>query len=252
MDEENIFSRMNALVEKVGHDPDAVARSFGAIIGPAYLGINGMVTKLLKRYRIALNRDQEPYQYTFAFWHEDFHILDHHLELAGFLNEDGLHCDTDSFSKDFAKRMTVYTERIANLGAADQMLDTGKVLERIGYYTLVEYRNARRDHWNMLLRYQRIRDSLQYTSSAYLKTQFAEAHKDLKRSYEKIMDMEREFSYGDFMTISQIASEFGVPDHYVEYKLEALRLQDFDIDVQELKSYEKVFNKRRAVNEIWD
>ena len=51
------------------------------------------------------------------------------------------------------------------------------------------------------------------------------------------------------MTISQIASEYGVPDHYVEYKLEALRLQGLDIDVQELKSYKDVFSKERHKND---
>ena len=107
MDEEaNVFTRMNSIVSKVGHDPKAVADYFGATVGPAYLGINGMVAKICRRYRIALNPDQEKYQYVFAFWHENFHILDNHLALAQFLNEDCCHCDTDTFSSGYTKRMT--------------------------------------------------------------------------------------------------------------------------------------------------
>ena len=54
------------------------------------------------------------------------------------------------------------------------------------------------------------------------------------------------------MTIPQIAAEYGYPEHYVQYKLEALRIQGFDIDIQELKSYEKVFTKERIrAGEKW-
>ena len=247
-----VFSKMNDIAAITGHDPKAAADYLRADLHPAYLGINGMITKIGRRYHIALNERQPAYQYTFAFWHELFHLLARHLEIAGFADSGGFHIDVDTFKSSFAKRLVVYTEKIANLGAADQMLDTGDILLAIGYNVLEEYRASRKDYWNLLQRYQRISNALRHSSSAVLKCQFEQAHTELKRSYEKMMDLESSFSRSSFMTIPQIARASQVPQHYVVYKLDALRLQGFDIDPQELVSYDKVFTKEwTAGNAFW-
>lgn len=249
----DLVVKMNAIIEITGHDPEAVAKHLNARISPAYGTINGMLTKHGHRYYIALNESQPVYQFIFAFWHELFHLLAGHLEIAGFTTCNGIHLDIDTFSNGYmTRRLVAYTERIANLGAADRILDTGEILLSIGYTVLQEYRSSKKEYWNLLQRYQHIQNALRHSSSTVLKCQIQEAHKDLKRSYEKMMDLESSFSHDDFMTIPQIAQANQVPVHYVGYKLEALRLQGFDIDPQELLSYDKVFTKKRAAgNEYW-
>ena len=248
----DIFKKMNEIVDEVGPDPKAVSHKLDAKMHPAYGTINGMVTRVLRHNHICLNENQPEFQRIFANWHEDFHILDGHLEMAGFLNSEGFHVDVDSFSSSFSHHLVVYTEKIANLGAADQMMDSGDILMRLGYGALEEYRQARRQYLRLLETYRRLREALEYSTSIKLKCQFADAQNALRKSYEKVCDLEDNTTMGDFMTIPQIAAEYGYPEHYVQYKLEALRIQGFDIDIQELKSYEKVFTKERIrAGEKW-
>ena len=240
-----IFIRMNEIAADVGGKPRSVSESFNATIHPAYLNVNGLVTWAERRYRIGLNDDQPEYQYTFANWHENFHILDRHLLLPGFVNGDGVHLDTDTFSSDYMERMVIYTEKVCNLGAADQMIKTDDALMCMGYYALEEYMASRKEYFSLLQRFQSIQESLRYSNSTKLKCRVAEAEKELKKSYEKMMDLESNHSANDFMTISQVAMANSVPKHYVVYKLEALRIQGYEIDVQELVSYDKMFTKER-------
>ena len=249
MIDRDVFKRMNDITALAGHDPARVADYLHVRIHPAYLSINGMVTRTGGRFHIALNENQPAYQYTFACWHEIAHIVEGHLDLPGFMNGGGVHIDTDSFSSAFAERMVSQTELAANLAAADQMLDTSDILMRTGYYALAEYRSSRQEYWSLRRRLQRVRDSLVYSDSAALKCQVAEITGELRQSFEKIMDLEHSFSCSDFMSIPEIALANQVPEHYVRYKLEALRIQGFDIDVQELLSYEKVFTKERTASD---
>ncbi|MDO5459993.1 MAG: hypothetical protein Q4F32_10205, partial [Eubacteriales bacterium] len=188
------------------------------------------------------------YQYLFAYWHELMHLIEKHHLLEGFFNMN-VHCDTNSFSSEFAKRMTAYTERIANLGAADTYFRSknSDLLKMSGYYALESIREAQKDLQRAQQRILEVRDSLQYSSSAMLKYKYAEAKRELQQDYDRLMDLSSEVSDGDFMTISQMARYHGVPEHYVEYALEAYRIRGADIDIRVLRSFEKVFTKDRNV-----
>lgn len=249
MIDKSIFDRMDALVRKTGPEPEAVAAHFRIKPHPAYLGVNGMVVRVGKKYHIALNESQPSYQYIFAYWHELSHIIEEHLLLPGFLNGEGVHMDTDQFSSEYAKKMVVYTEKVSNLIAADRMLDGKEILTKTGYEAMESLRYLKRDLLALHNRLMFVMNSLKYNSSPKMKCLYAETRRELKATYEKFMDLESECSYSDFMTIGEIAAEYKVPEHYIEYALEAQRLRGADIDIRELKSFDKVFTKKREDND---
>ena len=43
------------------------------------------------------------------------------------------------------------------------------------------------------------------------------------------------------MSISEIAKELGTTDTILKYKIEAMRIRGYDIDIQELERYDQVF-----------
>lgn len=244
MIDKSIFDRMDAVVEEAGPRPEDVAQHFKATVHPAYGSINGMLTIVTGRPRIALNNNQPDYQYLLAYWHELAHLVEGHYKMQGFFSM-GIHCDTDSFSAGFATRITAYTEKISNLVAADRYFKSknSNILKMSGYYALESIREAQKDLQRAQQRIMEVRDSLQYSSSAMLKYRYSEAKRELREDYDRLMDLSSEISDGDFMTIPQIAAYHGVPEHYVEYALEAYRLRGADVDVQVLRSFEKVFTK---------
>ena len=250
MIDKSIFDRMDALVEKAGHDPKDVAACLKARVHPAYLGVNGMVVRVGGKTHIALNESQPSYQYIFAYWHEIAHIIEGHLLLPGFLNGEGVHMDTDQFSGEYAEKMVIYTEKVSNLIAADQMLDGKAILAKTGYEAMENLRYLKRDLLALHDRLRFVMESLKYNSSPKMKCMYAETRRELKATYEKFMDLESECSYGDFMTIKEIAADHKVPEHYIEYALEAQRIRGADIDIRELKSFDKVFTKKRD-NYYW-
>ena len=245
MIDKSIFDRMDEVVEKVGSDPKAISDYLKADITPAYGSINGMVTRVSRHYYIALNDRQPGYQRIFAHHHENCHIIEKHVQIPGFLNFLGSHADMDTFSLAASRRVIAYTERICNLNAARLMFDGRKILQMVGYEAFENLRNVRNDIWKARKKLSELQDSLRYNSSTMMKCKYAEAKKELKEQSEKLMDLSGEFSYSDFFTIEQVARHFGVPQHYIEYALEAQRLLGADIDVQELRSFEKVFSKER-------
>ena len=253
MIDKSIFDRMDEVVEKVGSDPKAISDYLKADITPAYGSINGMVTYVSRHYYIALNERQPDYQYTFAHHHENCHIIEGHLRFPGFLNSLGSHADVDTFSLAASRRVIAYTERICNLNAARLMFDGKKILQMVGYEALENLRDVRKDIWKARKRLSELQDSLRYNSSTMMKCKYADAKRELKEQGEKLMDLSGEFSYSDFFTIEQVARHYGVPQHFIEYALEAQRLLGADIDVQELRSFEKVFSKERrdADTEWW-
>ena len=249
MIDRSIFDRMDAIVADEGSEPDAIASRLKATIHPAYGSINGMLIIATGRPRIALNGNQPEYQYLLAYWHELVHLIEEHFKFEGFFTM-GVHCDTDSFSSGFSKRMVAYTEKIANLVAADRLFRSKgcDLLRMSGYYAMTEIREAQKDLIRAKHRMSEVQDSLQYSSSAMLKYRYAEARREMERDYEKLMDLKSDISTDDFMTISQMAKHNGVPEHYVVYGLEALRLRGADVDIQELRSFEKVFTKDRIAS----
>ena len=252
MIDRSIFDRTDKIVEKVGPDPDAISDYLKADILPAYGSVNGMVSYVARHYYIALNNRQPDYQHTFSHYHENVHIIEEHPKLPGFLNKLGSHADTDTFSKEAASRMIAYTEKICNLNAARLMFDGKKILQMVGYEAFEKLREVRKEIWKAQAKLMELKDSLHYNSSTLMKCKYPEAKRELQDYSEKLMDLSNECSYSDFYTIEQVARHYGVPQHYIEYALEAQRLLGADIDVQELKSFEKVFTKeRKAVSGDW-
>ena len=70
-----------------------------------------------------------------------------------------------------------------------------------------------------------------------------ELKKQIDKTGTAIMDLEYDIvSSNCIKTFPEIASELGISERILHYKLEAMRIRGIDIDRQELERYEKMFS----------
>lgn len=89
--------------------------------------LSGFITRRKSTVYYGVNKNLSKQQYAFGSFHEAFHGICTHLDIPGFLR-DGAHAD--SFQD---RHMVAWTERDANIGAADVMIETDAFLEMVGH-----------------------------------------------------------------------------------------------------------------------
>ena len=234
------LKKMERAVRGAGsRDPDAVLDYLGYIYIDPGESLSGFITKRKNMIYYGVNRNMSPQQYAFGSFHEAFHGICGHLDLPGFLGG-GAHADTFQTTYTVAK-----TERDANIGAADVMIDTETFLEMVGYDS-AEVRSYIRsvDSFEQAVRdYRRHFEAVIANGSPESRIRRMAAYqKDLGRMYKKLQEQARDITNcGLCLTTPEIAKEFGVPDFIVDYKYEAMAVREYDVPTVELPSFDKVF-----------
>lgn len=248
--DEDIFSATDAAIAKANgsKDPEVIAdyhRSRLLIGSPLEGSIVGMSFRCATLGVISVNRDLDTVWRKFAYWHELAHVFRKHIDEPGF----GYHQDRGLFSVAMDNHTISRQEREANIISAEYNLDTDAILELIGYYsrTMQNYRKLRKKQDEMAQAYDNLRFSTNASNpSNILRYRLAEYQRTLRLLNEKRYDLESEMvAMNCVRSLSDIAAELGTNVVILKYKLEAMRIRGFDIDVQELERYDQVFIEAR-------
>ena len=194
---------------------------------------------------VSVNRNLDTVWRLFAYWHELAHVFRKHIDEPGF----GMHQDRGLFTVPVDSRSISRQEREANIISAEYNLVTGNILELIGYNnrTMQDYRKLK--HYQDQL--SRAYDTLRFSTfgeapSHTVKYRMAEYRRVLRELDEKRNDLESDLTAMHCVkSISEIAGELGTSEIILKYKLEAMRLRGYDIDVAELERYDQVFGDAR-------
>lgn len=248
--DEDIFSSTDAAIARAkgSKDPEVVAdyhRSSVLIGSPLTGTIIGMSFRCSTLGVVSVNRNLDTVWRLFAYWHELAHIFRKHIDEPGF----GMHQDRGLFTVPVDSRSISRQEREANIISAEYNLVTGNILELIGYNnrTMQDYRKLK--HYQDQL--SRAYDTLRFSTfgeapSHTVKYRMAEYRRVLRELDEKRNDLESDLTAMHCVkSISEIAGELGTSEIILKYKLEAMRLRGYDIDVAELERYDQVFGDAR-------
>lgn len=181
--------------------------------------------------------------YQIAGWHELEHILDGDVGQ----NSGSPMQDFGIFQHDVYDKRVPENELKCNLISAHVNVDTNAVLNMICYNspTMKEYRElkealqkAKQKIWNIL-------DSIDRNNpSRSALVRLKNLKRDVESMTESLEALQYELSDMDaFKSFAAMARELGVPERILKYKLEALRLLDYDIDPQELEDYGTMFDE---------
>ena len=246
--DDGIFTVTDAAVEKAkgSRDPEVVAAANNIFIGEPLTGsIIGMAMRFSYLGTVAVNRKLDMVWRLFALWHELAHVFRGHVDAPSF----NYHRDVGIFSQPVDSRTIPRQEREANLISAEYNISTDDVLELIGYEnrTMQDYRALKHRQEEIAQAYDNLRFSINYEDpSARMKYRLAEYRRALHALDEKRQDLESEMvAMNCVKTISEIAGELGTSEIILKYKLEAMRLRGYDIDVAELERYDQVFKDVR-------
>ena len=122
------LKKMDKIIRDAGtRNPDDVLSSMGFIYMDPGTSLPGFIMKQKQIVYYGVNKNLPEKRYTFASFHEAFHGICGHLSLADFTKQ-GAHADT--FEN---HRLLAWTEREANIGAADTLIETELFLEMSGY-----------------------------------------------------------------------------------------------------------------------
>ena len=236
--------KMDRIARDAGtREPDDVLESMGYIFTDPGRSVDGFIMKRKGSTFYGVNQGITGLKYDFCVMHEGFHGLCKHYEHAGFLSPAGAHMDIGLFS-DY-KNVAV-TERDANIGSADFIIDTQTALEMLGYDSedVAAYR-ADLESFE-----QHVRDyewhfevvSGSGNSDARIRRMIAYKRK-LARMYQELQEQANDIANSGYcLTYPEIAKYFGVPEYIIGYKVEALRIRNYDIAPVELPSFGKVFS----------
>lgn len=246
--EDDIFSVTDAAIAKAGgsHDPVEVADANGILVAKPLTGtITGMSMRFSYLGSIAVNGKLDTFWRMFAYWHELGHVFRKHVDDPVF----NFHQDVGVFTQPVDSRTIPRQEKEANLISAEYNIPTDDVLELIGYNNraMRDYRDLKKRENEMAAAYDRLRFSTYSENpSAMMKYRLAEYRRVLQQLEEKRRDLESEMcTMNCVKSLSEIAGELGANEVIIRYKLEALRLRGYDIDVQELERYDQVFKEAR-------
>lgn len=245
--DEDIFAATDAAIAKAkgSKDPEVIAdfhRSKILIGSPLEGAIIGMSFRCSTLGVISVNRNLDTVWRLFAYWHELAHVFRKHIDEPEF----GFHQDRGLFTVAVDSHTISRQEREANIISAEYNLDTGDVLELIGYNnrTMQDYRRLKQYQEQLASAYDALRFSTfgEHPTNA-VKYRMAEYRRTLHELEEKRTDLESDLAAMHCIkSFSEIAGELGTNEIILKYKLEAMRIRGYDIDVQELEQYNKVFS----------
>lgn len=246
--EDDIFSVTDEAIAKAGgtKDPEVVARRNGILVAEPLTGsIVGMSMRYAYLGTIAVNQNLEQMWRLFTLWHELGHVFRKHVDDPAF----NFHQDKGIFTYAVDSRAISCQEREANLISAEYNLDTDEILELIGYNnrTMKDYRELKRKQEETAQAYQ----NLCYSANAerltnMMRYRLAAYRRALQELDERRYDLESEMTAMNCCrSFSEIAGELGTSEIILKYKLEAMRIRGYDIDVAELERYDQVFKDAR-------
>lgn len=246
MDEE-IFAATDAAIAKAkgSRDPEVVAdyHRSSILIGTPLAGtIIGMSFRCSTLGVVSVNRNLDEVWRMFAYWHELAHVFRKHIDEPSF----GMHQDRGLFTAPVDSHSISRQEREANIISAEYNLDTDEVLDLIGYNnrTMQDYRRLKQYQEQLSHAYDTLRFSTFGESpSASVRYRMAEYRRALHELDEKRYDLESDLvAMHCVKSFSEMAGELGTNEVILKYKLEAMRIRGFDIDIQELEQYSRVFD----------
>lgn len=178
----------------------------------------------------------------FAIYHEGFHGICGHLDIPGFLSSNGFHTEDGNFA-DY--KLVADTERDANIGAADQVIDTRSILDMLGYDNkdVAGYCKSVQSFEQAMADYKSHFSTVLTNGSDEKRIRRMRAYQEeLSRMYEELQEQAQDISNaGVCLSRDQIAGEFGVPEFIIDYKMRALEIRHYDIPEVELLSFGSVF-----------
>ncbi len=236
---EDLLSWVDKAVEASDGDYEAVARQNGILPIDCTSSILGYATHYGCLPVIGLNIKLTGLDRQYAGWHEIGHVKDGHIWEAQ--ASSGL-MDTSFFSEEVDSRTLSRHERVANLVAAHAVIHTERTLEEIGYNspTLRQYRELQRTIGKVKNEYEQLMFSTGKTGRA--KEIIRRRIQQLRLMLEDKEELEYQLRDMDICrTLSQVAANLGTTERVLRYKLEALRILGYDVDVQELERYDRMF-----------
>ena len=248
--EEDIFAATDAAIAKAhgSRDPEVVANcnSSKVFVGSSLVGsIVGMSFRYSSLGVVSVNQNLDQVWRMFAYWHELAHVFRGHIDEPGF----GMHQDRGLFTVAVDSRSISRHEKEANIISAEYNICTEDVLDLIGYTNqmMQDYRELKRKQEETVQAYDTLRFSSGYENlTAMMRYRLAEYRRALRALDEKRMDLESEMAAMNCVkSFSEIAGELGTSEVILKYKLEAMRLRGYDIDVAELERYSQVFKDVR-------
>ena len=236
--------KMDRIAKKARtREPEDVLAYMGYIFMDPGTSVDGFIMRRKGTTYYGVNQNISGLKYDFCVMHEGFHGLCRHYEVPGFLSSGGAHADTGICGN---YKIVVETERDANIGAADFILDTQMTLDMLGYdcADVAAYRSDLESFEHHAAEYQRHLDLVRSMDSSKARLRRMLAYQqELARMYEELQEQARDIANsGLCLTKNEIAREFGVPEYIVDYKFEALELRNFDIPNIELPSFTTVFS----------
>ena len=240
-----VLKKMDRIAKAAAsRDPDDLLAYMGYVFIDPGNSVDGFIMRRKGTTYYGVSRNLTGKKYDFGVMHEGFHGLCGHLDFPGFLNGAGAHTDIGSFS-DF--HLVASTERDANIGAADFVVDTEAVLDMMGYDNadVVAYRASVESFEQAVRDYKRHYSIVRLNGSPEGRVRRLEAYQqELARMYEELQEQARDIRHGGCcLTKGEMAQEACVPAYIIDFKLEALEVRGYDVSGIELPTFDKVFSR---------
>ena len=235
------LKKMDRIIKAAGtRNPDDVLAYMGFIYIDPGENIPGFIMKRKNTVYYGVNSRLSAAQYAFGSFHEAFHSICNHLDLPGFLQNGG---HTDTFQN---RHIVAHTERDANIGASDVLIETQPFLEMTGYdcEDVRAYLNSVDSFEKAVDDYHRHYEIVVANGSPENRIQRMAAYQqELARMHEELREQAQDLlNSGCYVSKDVIAREFGVPAMIVDYKYEAMRIRNYKVPSVELPAFDKVFS----------
>ena len=236
------LEKMEGIMKKAQtRDPDTILSCMGFIYLDPGNSLPGFIARRKGTVYYGVNKKFSKQKYAFGSFHEAFHGICGHLNMPAFLQE-GAHADSFLNSHNVA-----ITERDANIGAADALIESGTFLEMAGFFrddvqaylaSLSSFRQAMED-------YKRHLEIAIQNGSPEKRILKMMAYRDeLSLMYADLQEQAADItSSRHCLSRQEMARELEIPDYVVDLKMEAMSIRNYDIPRMELPSFEKVFAK---------
>ena len=241
---EDLFVEMDEYIKRANGstDPEVIAACNNILVAKPLSGsIIGMAMRYSTLAVVAVNGRLDKLWHNYALMHEITHVARGHIDDPAF----ALHQDKGIFTQPVDSRTIPRHELEANLVSAEYSVDTNSVFCLIGYdnSTMRDYRSLKKHQARLTQAYDTLRFSTDVNqSSNAVKYRMAEYRRALMELDEKRQDLESDISSMNcVLSFSEIAHEINTTEIILKYKLEAMRIRGYDIDIQELERYDRVF-----------
>lgn len=238
---------MEAVRNAACDDPEKVADANNIV----FIELHGTIAGYATVYRtratglpvIGLNIKMQSPMYMFGGWHELGHIFWDHVKVNGTCDQPL--CDTGFFKDEVDSRTIFREEKEANLLSADVCIKDEAVIDIIGYNTRTQrdYRHLKEYLKKLTCSYEQLRiSSRENGASALAKTRMQEIRHRIQETSDSIMELEYDLMYTSCChSFREMAEHLETTETILRYKLEAMRLREYEIDRQELERYDKIF-----------